>query len=174
MFTVRVLPSPNFTPPAAFAAPKYAETPATVHLPGPAVAPLRGVVMPSVIAESVIPGEDAEPPPPWPPLSPLQPDRESARAAVTATMPSTPPGFFLMFMVHLASLFVHVPPAHRPEPGGALERSAGKSPEPGRRRTGGPWSGRHRSGGSAAAPPGARSPGRRAAGTAPREGWRPG
>src|SRR3954463_5872286 len=73
MSTVRVFPSPNLTPPAAFFAPKYALTPATVQVPGPAVAPLSGVVMPRVRVESVMPGLAAAPPelplllPPRPP-----------------------------------------------------------------------------------------------------------
>src|SRR3954447_1077766 len=84
MSTLRVLPSPNLTPPAAFFAPKYALTPATVQVPGPAVAPLSGVVMPSVRVVSVMPGLDPPPPQPLAPLPerpPAPPPETTAPAA---------------------------------------------------------------------------------------------
>src|SRR5438309_1027677 len=84
MSTLRVLPSPNLTPPAAFFAPKYAFTPATVQVPGPAVAPLSGVVMPSVSAVSVMPGLDAEPPEPLLVLPPRPPQAVSVNASADA------------------------------------------------------------------------------------------
>ncbi|UUT36241.1 hypothetical protein [Microbacterium elymi] len=43
----------------SFFSPKYAVTPATVQVPGPAVAPDSGVVMPIVTSVSVMPGLDA-------------------------------------------------------------------------------------------------------------------
>jgi hypothetical protein len=91
MLTVRVFPSPNLTPPWAFFAPKYAVTPATVQVPGPAVAPLSGVVMPSVSAVSVMPGLGAPAAAsPLRPASPRPPHPLSAIASTDATaMPST-------------------------------------------------------------------------------------
>src|SRR3954471_4692539 len=114
MSTVRVFPSPNLTPPAAFFAPKYALTPATVQVPGPAVAPLSGVVMPRVSAVSVMPGLGA--PLAASPLRPLllpplpQPARISASADAPATTRTAVRGRRCLFMRDLASLSLVPPP----------------------------------------------------------------
>src|SRR5436305_8439803 len=106
MSTVRVFPSPNLMPPAAFFAPKYALTPATVQVAGPAVGPLSGVVMPSVSVVSVMPGLD--PPLPDPlaasPPRPPQPASISASADAPATMRSVVRDRECLFMRDLASL----------------------------------------------------------------------
>src|SRR4051812_17051119 len=127
MSTVRVFPSPNLTPPAAFFAPKYALTPATVQVPGPAVAPLRGVVMPSVTAVSVIPGLGAPlaASPLRPALSPPpQPVSASARADATAT-PSALRDRTCLIMGVLASLS-QVPPPRCPTRWSTTEWSVGR------------------------------------------------
>src|SRR5690349_24260421 len=96
-------------PPCASFAPKYALTPATVQVPGPAVAPLSGVVMPSVSVVSVMPGLDAPPeaplavPPPLPPRPP-QPASVSASADAQTTTRSAVRDRDCLFMRDLASL----------------------------------------------------------------------
>src|SRR3954453_789608 len=127
MVTVRVFPSPNLTPPWAFFAPKYALTPATVQAPGPAVAPLSGVVMPSVTAVSVMPGLGAPSAasPLRPELSPPpQPVTASARADATAT-PSALRDRRCLIMGDLASLS-QVPPPRCPTLGSTAEWSVGR------------------------------------------------
>src|ERR1700712_5535163 len=114
MSTLRVLPSPNLTPPAAFFAPKYAVTPATVQVPGPAVAPLSGVVTPSESDVSVMPGLAAVPEPllvlvPRPP----QPASISASADAPAMTRNAVRDRESLLMSALASLF-QVPPPRCP------------------------------------------------------------
>src|SRR3954453_10830102 len=122
--TVRVFPSPNLMPPAAFFAPKYALTPATVQVPGPAVAPLSGVVMRSVSVVSVMPG--LGPPLAASPLRPLsppplpQPASTSASADAPAAMRNAVRDRDCFFMRDLASLS-QVPPPRRPTRGSPTE-----------------------------------------------------
>src|SRR6476619_6871413 len=115
MLTFRVFPSPNFTPPWASLAPKYALTPATVQVPGPAVAPLSGVVMPSVRVVSVMPGLDAPPPAPLLVFAPRLPQavRVSASADAQATIWNAVRDRECLLMRGLASLF-QVPPPRCP------------------------------------------------------------
>ena len=71
------------------AGPTLRAVPATVHVPGPAVGPDRGVVMPSVMLSSVMPGlavtasPESSPPPVFAPRA--QPVATSARMPMPAT-----------------------------------------------------------------------------------------
>src|SRR3954465_14378897 len=93
-------------PPSAFFAPKYGVAPATVQVPGPAVAPLSGVVMPSVSVVSVMPGLVALSPAPLRPASsrPPQPASISASADAPATMRNADRDRGCLLMRDLASL----------------------------------------------------------------------
>src|ERR1700712_2408419 len=97
--------------PLAFLAPKYALTPATVQVPGPAVAPLSGVVMPSVSVVSVMPGLDAVPPEALLlPLRPPHPASINASAEAPAMTRNAVRDRESLLMRDLASLFQDPPP----------------------------------------------------------------
>src|SRR5450830_1847140 len=104
------------------------------------MAPLSGVVMPSVMEESVIPG-DAALPLPWVEPPRVQPETESAMIDAIATMPRIPPGRFFIFMLGLASLSGAGFPTRPLGPGREWGRCVAE------RRTGdAPWSGRRAGG----------------------------